>query len=42
MGEGRFGSVSLAYHISTGMIVALKIMKKAKIMQDNMLNQFIR
>jgi len=34
--------VSLARDLNTGMIVALKIMNKKKIVQDNLLTQFIR
>ena len=42
LGEGKFGTVSLARDLNTGMIVALKIMNKKKIVQDNLLTQFIR
>ncbi len=42
LGEGKFGSVFLAKEICTGMIVALKAMNKKKIIEDNLLVQFIR
>jgi hypothetical protein len=42
LGEGKFGTVSLAREVHTGMIVALKVMNKRKIVQDNLLVQFIR
>lgn len=42
LGEGKFGVVNLAREVYTGMIVALKVMDKKKILQDNLLVQFIR
>ena len=42
LGEGKFGIVSLAREVKTGMIVALKVMNKRKIVEDNLLTQFIR
>jgi serine/threonine protein kinase len=42
LGEGRFGTVFLAREIHTQLVFALKVMNKQKIIQDNLLGQFIR
>lgn len=42
LGEGRFGTVFLVREIYTQFIFALKVMNKQKIIQDNLLGQFIR
>jgi serine/threonine protein kinase len=34
-GKGRFGEVKVALHKSTGMIVALKVQKKAEILRNH-------
>lgn len=42
LGEGKFGKVYLVREINTGFVMAMKILEKKKIMQDNILEQFIR
>jgi hypothetical protein len=39
---GKFGVVNLAREIYTGMVFAVKILNKKKIMSDGLLTQFIR
>lgn len=40
LGEGRFGSVSMAVHKTSGFFVALKKVKKAVIKAHKLQNQF--
>lgn len=42
LGQGKFGKVYLVRQIHTGFVMALKVLEKKKIMQDNILEQFIR
>lgn len=42
LGEGKFGKVYLVREIYTGFMMAMKVLEKRKIMQDNILEQFIR
>ena len=42
LGEGKFGKVFLVREISTGFVMAMKVLEKKKIIQDNILEQFIR
>jgi aurora kinase len=42
LGEGKFGKVFLVREINTGFVMAMKVLEKKKIIQDNILEQFIR
>jgi serine/threonine protein kinase len=42
LGEGKFGKVFMVKEIQTGLILAMKIVEKGKIMRENLLEQFIR
>ncbi len=42
MGEGKFGKVFLVREKHTGFVMAMKVLEKKKIVQDNILEQFIR
>ena len=42
LGEGKFGKVFLALELATGFVLAMKIIEKKKIIQDNILEQFTR
>jgi serine/threonine protein kinase len=42
LGEGRFGTVFLVREVHTHFLYALKVMNKKKIIEDNLLTQFIR
>lgn len=42
LGEGKFGKVYLVREILTGFVLAMKVIEKKKIIQDNILEQFIR
>lgn len=42
LGEGKFGKVFLVREKHTGFIMAMKVLEKKKIVQDNILEQFIR
>lgn len=37
LGEGKFGKVYLVVEMNTGFVMAMKILEKKKIMQDNIL-----
>jgi len=42
LGKGKFGEVYLARHIETGFAVAIKKVNKAKLLEFNMVHQFIK
>jgi serine/threonine protein kinase len=42
LGEGKFASVFMAREKLTGLGVALKVVEKKRIIQENFLTQFIR
>ena len=42
LGEGKFASVFMAVEKLTGFMVALKVVEKKKIIEENFLTQFIR
>jgi len=42
IGKGKFGEVYLAKHITTGCIVALKKVMKSKLIEYNIVDQFIK
>lgn len=42
LGEGKFASVFMAMEKLTGFIVALKVVEKKRIIEENFLTQFIR
>lgn len=42
LGSGKFGQVYLAKHKQTGFICAIKEISKSIIIEENIMNQFIR
>jgi serine/threonine protein kinase len=42
LGEGKFGNVFLAVEKATRLMVALKMVEKKRVIEDNFLTQFIR
>ena len=42
LGEGKFGNVFLAVEKATRLMVALKMVEKKRVLDDNFLTQFIR
>lgn len=42
LGEGKFGKVYMALELTTGFMVAMKVVEKKKIIAEGLLDQFIR
>lgn len=42
LGKGKFGNVKMAMHKKTGMLFSIKVINKAMIKQDKIIDQLIK